>query len=223
MVQAGAGGTPGRRGLHERRGFRRLMRPRHSLGLAWPLVHPARCGHDRRVALPAGFVLVTEVFDPAASEAHFRGLLAEIDWEEQRFTIYGRTMPMPRLVAMYGPVGYRYSGIVHPSRRLAPRLEVIRRRVEAVTGRVFNSVLANLYRDGRDSVGWHRDSDYAHGGQPDIASVSFGASRRFELSDRAGARAAEDLASGACCSSRATPSRGGGTGCRRRAVPWDPA
>jgi len=148
------------------------------------------------VALPTGFVLVTEVFDPAASEAHFRALLAEIDWEEQRFTIYGRTMPMPRLVAMYGPVGYRYSGIVHPPRRLAPRLEVIRRHVEAVTGRVFNSVLANLYRDGRDSVGWHRDSDYAHGGQPDVASVSFGATRRFELRDQAGARAAEDLASG---------------------------
>jgi len=148
------------------------------------------------VGLPDGFVLVTDIFDPAASEAHLRGLLAELDWEEQRFTIYGRTMPMPRLVAMYGPVGYRYSGIVHPPRRLPPRLEVIRRRVEAVTGRVFNSVLANLYRDGRDSVGWHRDSDYAHGGQPDIASVSFGASRRFELSDRAGARAGEDLASG---------------------------
>src|SRR2546427_771655 len=105
-------------------------------------------------------------------------------------------MPMPRLVAMYGPVGYRYSGILHPSRRLAPRLEVIRRRVEAVTGRVFNSVLANLYRDGCDSVGWHRDSDYAHGGQPDIASVSFGATRRFELRDGSGGRAAEDLASG---------------------------
>src|SRR3989442_7418900 len=105
-------------------------------------------------------------------------------------------MPMPRLVAMYGPVGYRYSGIVHPSRRFAPRLEVIRRRVEAVTGRVFNSVLANLYRDGRDSVGWHRDSDYAHGGQPDIASVSFGATRRFELRDPAAARAAEDLVTG---------------------------
>src|SRR5437763_579721 len=103
---------------------------------------------------------------------------------------------MPRLIAMYGPVGYRYSGVVHPPRRLSVRLVVIRRCVEAVTGRAFNSVLANLYRDGNDSVGWHRDSDYVHGGQPDIASVSFGATRRFELSDRAGARAAEDLASG---------------------------
>jgi len=51
------------------------------------------------------------------------------------------------------------------------------------TGAPFNSVGLNLYRDGRDSVGWHRDSDYAHGGQPDIASVSFGATRTFDLRD----------------------------------------
>jgi alkylated DNA repair dioxygenase AlkB len=160
------------------------------------LVAPPRGVHDLRVPLPDGFVLVTEVFDPAVSAAQLQGLLAELDWEEQRFTIYGRTMPMPRLVAMYGPVGYRYSGVVHPPRPLSPRLEVIRQRVEALTGRAFNSVLANLYRHGRDSVGWHRDSDYVHGGQPDIASVSFGSTRRFELRDGAGTCAAEDLASG---------------------------
>jgi len=145
--------------------------------------------------LPDGFALVTDVFAVADREAHLAGLLGELDWEEQRFTIYGRTMPMPRLIAMYGPVGYRYSGVVHPPRLLTARLDTIRRRVEAVTGRAFNSVLANLYRDGDDSVGWHRDSDYAHGGQPDIASVSFGATRRFEVRDGR-ARAAEDLASG---------------------------
>src|SRR5437762_13132515 len=66
------------------------------------LVHPARCGHDRRVALPAGFVLVTEVFDPAASEAHFGGLLAECDWEEERFTFYGPPIPRAPLGAIDG-------------------------------------------------------------------------------------------------------------------------
>jgi alkylated DNA repair dioxygenase AlkB len=147
--------------------------------------------------LPDGFTLVPDVFDPAECETHLRGLVDELAWEEQRFTIYGRTVPMPRLIAMYGPVGYRYSGVVHPPRALTPRLEAIRGRVEAIGGRAFNSVLANLYRDGNDSVGWHRDSDYPHGGQPDIASVSFGATRLFEVRDRTGReRAAEELASG---------------------------
>lgn len=147
--------------------------------------------------LPDGFTLLAGSFDPAASAAHLAWLVAELAWEEQRFTIYGRTVPMPRLIAMYGPVGYRYSGVVQSPRPLPARLDDIRRRAEAATGRAFNSVLANLYRDGRDSVGWHRDSDYAHGGQPDIASVSFGATRRFELRDRAGReRLAVDLESG---------------------------
>src|SRR5437773_4982107 len=127
-----------------------------------------------RMALPEGFTLFALIFDPASSEAHLQGLLAELHWEEQRFTIYGRTMPMPRLVAMYGPVGYRYSGVAHPPRPLSPPLEVIRTRVENGTGRPFNSVLANLYRDGRDSVGWLRASEYDHGGQQAIASVRFG-------------------------------------------------
>jgi len=140
----------------------------------------------QRAALPEGFSLLAGVFDPAASAAHLAALVDELDWETQQFAIYGRTVPMPRLIAMYGPVGYRYSGVVHPPRALPPRLESIGRCVAAVTDRAFNSVLANLYRDGRDSVGWHRDSDYAHGGQPDIASVSFGATRSFELRDADG-------------------------------------
>lgn len=148
-------------------------------------------------ALPDGFTLHDGFFPPAASEEHLATLLGDLDWGAQRFTIYGRTVPMPRLIAMYGPVGYRYSGVIHPPRPLPARLDEIRRRVEQASGRAFNSVLANLYRDGNDSVGWHRDSDYAHGGQPDIASVSFGATRRFEIRDRdAGARAAVDLESG---------------------------
>ena len=147
--------------------------------------------------LPAGFVLIPAAFDRAEGAAHLAALLADLAWEEQRFTIYGRTLPMPRLIAMYGPTGYRYSGVVHPPRALTPRLEEIRRTVTAVTGREFNSVLANLYRDGGDSVGWHRDSDYAHGGQPDIASVSFGSGRRFELRDADGrSRVALELESG---------------------------
>src|SRR5262245_22100168 len=149
------------------------------------------------MALPPGFEYRAAAFDATASAHHLTGLVAELAWEEQQFTIFGRQTPMPRLIAMYGPVGYRYSGVVHPPKALTARLEAIRAAVEAATGLVFNSVLANFYRDGSDSVGWHRDSDYAHGGRAAIASLSFGAVRRFELRDRAGATpAAIDLESG---------------------------
>jgi alkylated DNA repair dioxygenase AlkB len=132
---------------------------------------------------------VPGVFDPPSACAHLSALLTEIAWERHDFTIYGRVVAMPRLIAMYGPVGYRYSGVVHPARPMPARVAAIRERVEAATRMRFNSALLNLYRDGRDSVGWHRDNDYDHGGQPDIASVSLGATRRFQLRDDAGGRA----------------------------------
>ena len=145
---------------------------------------------------PTGITYAPGLFDLRTSARHLGALVRELAWEEQRFTMYGREVPMPRLIAMYGPVGYRYSGVIHPPRPLTPRLDAIRAAVETATGRRFNSVLANLYRDGADSVGWHRDSDYAHGGQPDIASLSFGATRRFELRDQTGERFAIDLEPG---------------------------
>ena len=79
------------------------------------------------MSLPDGFMLVPALFDAATSREHLAALLTELQWEEQRFTIYGRAMPMPRLIAMYGPAGYRYSGVVHPPRPLPPRLDTIRR------------------------------------------------------------------------------------------------
>src|SRR5690349_10278382 len=117
------------------------------------------------MSLPPGFAYRATAFDASACARHLTGLMAELAWEEQQFTIFGRQTPMPRLIAMYGPVGYRYSGVVHPPQLLTARVEAIRDAIQAATGLVFNSVLANLYRDGRDSVGWHRDSDYAHGGR----------------------------------------------------------
>src|SRR5690348_13807849 len=132
---------------------------------------------------PAGFTYEPGLFDAPTAAAHLAGLLAEIRWERHEFRIYGRAVPMPRLIAMYGPVGYRYSGVDHRPCALPARVASIRDRVEAATGRRFNSVLLNLYRDGRDGVSWHRDADYAHGGRPDIASVSLGATRRFQLRD----------------------------------------
>ena len=123
-------------------------------------------------------------FSAAESAEHLAGLLQEIPWEQHSFTIFGRTVPMPRRIQMFGPHGYSYSGVQHPPRALSPRLQAIARRVEGLTGRRFNSVLANWYRDGADSMGWHTDDDYPHGGQPMVASVSFGAERRFRFRPR---------------------------------------
>lgn len=136
--------------------------------------------------LPPGLLLLPPLLPPEEAARLLATLVAETPWEAHTFTIFGRTVPMPRRIQLYGPHGYRYSGLLHPARPLTPTLEALRSRVELATGLAFNSVLLNLYRDGQDSMGWHQDDDYPHGGQPAVASLSLGATRRFRLRPRGG-------------------------------------
>ncbi len=62
-----------------------------------------------------------------------------------------------------------------------PPLLLIQERIQKIVKLNFNSVLVNLYRDGKDSVSWHSDDEPELGNNPTIASVSFGAARRFLL------------------------------------------
>ena len=133
---------------------------------------------------PNGLRWIPDLLTPSEASACFAALLAEVPWEDHTFTIFGRTVPMPRRICMFGSHGYRYSGVCHPPRPLTPTLVGLLQRIEVRTGLAFNSVLCNLYRGGGDSMGWHTDDDYPHGGQPVIASLSLGATRMFRLRPR---------------------------------------
>ncbi len=134
---------------------------------------------------PPGLRIDRAFLTAAAAAEALATLRVEVPWESHTFTIFGRTVPMPRRIQMFGPHGYAYSGVHHPPRALGPTLTGLQRRIEEALGVPFNSVLANLYRDGSDSMGWHTDDDYPHGGQPAVASLSLGATRRFRLRTRA--------------------------------------
>jgi len=104
-------------------------------------------------------------------------------WRQERIETDHATIPFPRLTAWYGDPGrtYTYSKItMEPEPWTEPLLE-IRARIEKVSPTTFNSVLLNLYRDGRDGVGWHSDDEPELGEMPVIGSVSFGATRSFVL------------------------------------------
>ncbi len=107
-------------------------------------------------------------------------------WQQPQLRIFGRIVNAPRLEAWYGDTGaaYSYSGLAHEPLPWTPELQALRKRVERTARVSFNSVLANLYRDGSDSNGWHADDEPELGEQPVIASLSLGAPRRFLLRHR---------------------------------------
>jgi alkylated DNA repair dioxygenase AlkB len=113
-------------------------------------------------------------------------LVDEIAWEQHRVRLFGRELPAPRLSCWIGDAGasYTYSRVRFEPRPWTPALALLRERVSAHCGERFNSVLANLYRGGRDAMGWHSDDEPELGPRPLIASVSLGAQRRFRLRDR---------------------------------------
>lgn len=123
-----------------------------------------------------------------ASEADIciDALAESVPWESTRIPMFGREVTEPRLSAWIADPGvtYRYSGRdrhVHP---WSGHLADVRRRVEEATGTSFNGVLANLYRNGHDHMGWHADNERSLGATPTIASVSLGAERRFDFRHR---------------------------------------
>ena len=108
-------------------------------------------------------------------------LIAETPWRSERITVWGKQYLQPRLTAWHGDAAYTYSGLRLEPQPFTPLQQEIRAAVEAASGRRFNSVLLNYYRDGRDSMGMHSDNEPELGAQPAIASVSFGAERTFAL------------------------------------------
>jgi alkylated DNA repair dioxygenase AlkB len=138
----------------------------------------------------------TGVFSGAESTNLFAALMSETNWSQSYITMFGKSIPIPRLTAWYGNpgAGYTYSGIQMKPLPWTPALEVMRKRVEELCGVQFNSVLLNLYRNGNDKVAWHSDDEQELGLAPVIASVSLGAVRRFRLRSKPHAKGNESIA-----------------------------
>ena len=136
---------------------------------------------------------------PADADALFDALHRDVAWENHPVRLFGRELPSPRLSCWVGDAGaaYRYSGLLREPRPWPAPLAGLRARLARALGVGFDSVLANLYRDGRDAMGWHADDEPELGPAPVIASLSLGATRRFVLRHRDGApRLAVDLSHG---------------------------
>lgn len=109
-----------------------------------------------------------------------------IQWQQDSVSMFGKTHDLPRLSAWYGDNDkpYTYSGITLQPKPWNDILLELREALVPICKRQFNSVLLNWYRSGDDHISWHTDAEPELGTNPLIASVNFGASRRFLLRRR---------------------------------------
>jgi alkylated DNA repair dioxygenase AlkB len=135
-------------------------------------------GSGAWVDLQAGFLPAAET--AACQEA----LQAELRWEQREIVLFGRRVLQPRLIAWGGELPYRYSGQTLPPRPFSPTLAALVRTVATCADIPFNHVLANRYRDGQDSMGFHADDEPELGPDPLVATLSLGATRHLVLVPR---------------------------------------
>jgi len=128
----------------------------------------------------------SDAFAPSDADRLLAALLAETQWRHEEITVAGRRVMQPRLSAWQGDAGaeYRYSGLTLSPVPWGTPVQEVRALAEDLAGERFDSVLLNLYRSGRDSMGWHADDEAVLGDEPAIASTSFGGRRRFVLRRR---------------------------------------
>lgn len=122
-----------------------------------------------------------DFLESAIANDYFFELQRSIEWRQPVVQLFGKSISSPRLSAWYADEGidYSYSGYEEKFKPWLPTLLEIKEKIEALLGHPFNGVLANLYRNGADSVGWHSDDERELGPNPVIASVSLGAQRLF--------------------------------------------
>jgi alkylated DNA repair dioxygenase AlkB len=110
-------------------------------------------------------------------------LLTKVPWKNDEGVFYGKHIIAARKVAWYGDLeyAYTYSGTTKQALPWTHELLSIRNLVEERTAISFNSCLLNLYQDGSEGMGWHSDDEKSLGRNTPIASLSFGAERKFSF------------------------------------------
>ena len=129
------------------------------------------------------YLFYPNFFSKSESDFYLQKLKENIDWKQESMNMYGKQVNFPRLTAWYGDNDkpYSFSGITLKPKPWNTELNEIKQKIEPLSHVCFNSVLLNQYRSGNDSISWHTDAEKELGLNPVIASVNFGATRKFQL------------------------------------------
>jgi alkylated DNA repair dioxygenase AlkB len=127
-----------------------------------------------------------KVIETQKADDYLEALLNSIEWKNDEAIIFGRHIITKRKAAWYGDDGYSYtySGTTKYALKWTRELLALKKLVEELTGEQFNSCLLNLYHNGNEGMAWHSDDEKSLGKDSTIASLSFGAERKFSLKHR---------------------------------------
>jgi alkylated DNA repair dioxygenase AlkB len=121
------------------------------------------------------------IFSTEEANRCYKTLLTSINWKNDEAIIFGKKILTKRKVAWYGDreFDYTYSKITKKALPWTPELLQLKKQIEAKSGETFNSCLLNLYHSGEEGMAWHSDAEKDLKKNGAIASVSFGAERKF--------------------------------------------
>lgn len=122
-----------------------------------------------------------QIMSPQQAQEYFQYLRSAIAWKNDEAIIYGKHIITKRKVAWYADnnFSYTYSNITREALPWTAELLELKKITEEVTGKTFNSCLLNLYHTGDEGMAWHSDDEKSLGKNTAIASLSFGAERKF--------------------------------------------
>ena len=117
------------------------------------------------------------------SRQYFAYLFESIAWKNDQVVIYGKRITTKRKIAWYGDSDYHYT-YSNTTKRALPwtkQLLELKTIVEDKAKVSFNACLLNLYHNGDEGVAWHSDDECSLDSKASIASLSFGATRKFSF------------------------------------------
>ena len=122
-----------------------------------------------------------KIFNEKEADFYEDYLFNKIPWKHDEAVIFGKLIETKRKVAWFGdkPFQYRYSKRTKLAEIWTEELLQLKEKIEEKTGEKFNSCLLNLYHDGSEGMAYHSDGEKDLKKNGAIASVSFGAERKF--------------------------------------------
>lgn len=124
-----------------------------------------------------------KIFTHEQANIYSKSLFENIAWQNDEAYIFGKHIITKRKVAWYADksFSYTYSNATKTALKWTVELQLLKEQVEQAAQTEYNSCLLNLYHSGDEGMAWHSDDEKELAKHGSIASVSFGAERKFSF------------------------------------------